>query len=130
MIARERSAARRVFSSDEYRSRVSPVTNFWTLSPRLNASSRFSRSSGPFEGWTNEVAFILHGPLGFHALEVKNTAQVRPSDLRGLRAFGEDYPEATRWLIYRGKERFLRDGVTCIPAEEFLRGLRPGAFSN
>ena len=76
----------------------------------------------------NEVDFILYGPLGFHALEIKNTAQVRPSDLRGLRAFGEDYPEATRWLIYRGKERFLRDGVTCIPAEEFLRALRPGAF--
>ena len=61
-------------------------------------------------------------------LDVKNTAQVRPSDLRGLRAFGEAYPEATRWLIYRGKERFLRDGVICVPAEEFLRALRPGAF--
>ena len=61
-------------------------------------------------------------------LEVKNTEQVRPSDLRGLRAFGEDYPEATRCLIYRGKERFLRDGGICIPAEEFLRALRPGAF--
>ncbi len=44
-------------------------------------------------------------------LEVKNTEQVRPSDLRGLRAFGEDYPEATRWLIYHEKERPLRDGV-------------------
>ena len=76
----------------------------------------------------NEVDFVLYGPLGFHALEVKNTPQVRPSDLRGLRAFGEDYPEATLWLIYRGKERFLRDGVTCIPAEDFLRALRPGTF--
>jgi predicted AAA+ superfamily ATPase len=76
----------------------------------------------------NEVDFVLYGPPGFHALEVKNTGQVRPSDLRGLRAFGEDYPEATRWLIYRGKERFLRDGVMCVPAEEFLRALRPGAF--
>lgn len=76
----------------------------------------------------NEVDFVLYGPVGFHALEVKNTAQVRSGDLRGLRAFGEDYPEATRWLIYRGKERFLRDGVICIPAEEFLRALSPGAF--
>ena len=61
-------------------------------------------------------------------LEVKNTEQVRPSDLRGLRAFGEAYPEATRWLIYHGKERPLRDGVTCVLAEEFLRALRPGAL--
>ena len=61
-------------------------------------------------------------------LGVKNTEQVRPSDLRGLRAFGEDYPEATRWLIYRGKERPIRYGVTCVPAEAFLRALRPGEF--
>lgn len=67
-------------------------------------------------------------PPGFHALEVKNTAQVRSSDLRGLRAFGDDYPEATRLLIYRGKERFLSDGVICIPAGEFLRALRAGTF--
>jgi predicted AAA+ superfamily ATPase len=76
----------------------------------------------------NEVDFVVYGPLGFHALEVKNTGQIRPVDLRGLRAFGEDYPEATRWLIYRGSERLMRDGVLCLPADEFLRGLRPGGF--
>ncbi len=71
---------------------------------------------------------MVYGPLGFHVLEVKNTAQIRPADLRGLRAFGEDYPEATRWMIYRGSERLMREGVSCMPAEEFLRGLCLGGF--
>ena len=57
----------------------------------------------------------------FQALEVKNTDQIRPSDLCELRAFGEDFPEATRWLIYRWKERFLRGGVICTPASSFAR---------
>jgi predicted AAA+ superfamily ATPase len=78
----------------------------------------------------NEVDFVVYGPLGLHAIEVKNSAQVRPEDLRGLRSFGEDYPEASRWLLYRGSERFRRDGVLCLPVEEFLRQLHPGSFPN
>lgn len=76
----------------------------------------------------NEVDFVVYGPLGLHALEVKNSPRVRPDDLRGLRAFGEDYPESTRWLLYRGQDRIRLEGILCLPAEEFLRGLRPGAF--
>ena len=71
---------------------------------------------------------MVYGSQGLHALEVKNTAQIRPADLRGLRAFGEDYPEASRWILYRGRERFIRDGILVLPAAEFLAGLRPGSF--
>ncbi|MBI5624776.1 MAG: ATP-binding protein [Elusimicrobia bacterium] len=73
-----------------------------------------------------EVDFVLHGPDGFWAVEVKNAARVRDEDLRGLRAFGEDYPEATRFLLYRGKECLKRHGILCLPCEEFLRKLVPG----
>jgi len=76
----------------------------------------------------NEVDFIIYGPLGLHAIEVKNSAQIRPEDLRGLRAFCQDYPEAIPWLLHRGAERFRRDGVLCLPVEEFLRRLRPCSF--
>jgi uncharacterized protein len=76
----------------------------------------------------NEVDFVVYGPGGLHAVEVKSSRQIRPQDLRGLRAFGEDYPEATRWLLYRGSERLRRDGVACVPVEAFLRDLRPGTF--
>jgi len=73
-----------------------------------------------------EVDFVIYGETGLFAVEVKNTKAVRSADLRGLKAFGEDYPEASRLLLYRGKDRFVRDGVLCLPCEEFLRGLRPG----
>ncbi len=48
------------------------------------------------------------------------------SDVKSLLAFREDYPEATAALLYRGAERLLIDGVTCLPCEEFLRQLVPG----
>ncbi|HBD09109.1 MAG TPA: hypothetical protein DCZ69_12690 [Syntrophobacteraceae bacterium] len=62
------------------------------------------------------------------ALEVKNSTQVRLEDLRGLKNFGEDFPESRRWLLHRGRERLLRDGILCAPCEEFLLQLKPGEF--
>ena len=40
-----------------------------------------------------EVDFVVYGPGGLFAIEVKNSARIRPQDLRSLRAFKEDYPE-------------------------------------
>jgi len=56
-------------------------------------------------------------------VEVKNGRAVHPQDLRPLRTFGEDYPGATRFLLYRGTERLERDGVSIVPCAEFLLGL-------
>jgi predicted AAA+ superfamily ATPase len=75
-----------------------------------------------------EVDFVVYGESGFYAVEVKNSAGVRPEDLRGLKAFGEDYPQARRYLLYRGKERLIREGVSCLPCEDFLFALKPGGF--
>lgn len=75
-----------------------------------------------------EVDFIIYGESGMYALEVKNSARVRPSDLRPLTTFGQDYPDCRRILIYRGTERFVRNGVLCLPAEEFLRALQPNTI--
>jgi predicted AAA+ superfamily ATPase len=74
----------------------------------------------------NEVDFVVYGRDGFWAIEVKHAATVRPADLRGLRAFQEDYPEAALRLLYRGRETLEIDGIRCLPAEGFLRGLLPG----
>jgi predicted AAA+ superfamily ATPase len=75
----------------------------------------------------NEVDFIVYGRDSFCAIEVKHTASVRPVDLRGLRAFKEDYPEASLRLLYRGRETLDLDGIRCLPCEEFLRALVPGS---
>lgn len=72
-----------------------------------------------------EVDFVAYGRREFVALEVKNTARVREADLRGLRAFHDDYPQATMILLHRGTERTREHGIWCLPAEQFLRALHP-----
>ncbi len=73
----------------------------------------------------NEVDFVVYGPGQFTAVEVKNTERVRAKDLHGLRAFHEDYPEADLLFLYRGRDRLRIGEITCVPCEDFLRGLRP-----
>lgn len=54
---------------------------------------------------------------------MKNAARVQPKDLKALKTFGDDYPEAERFLLYRGREKLLRDGITIQPCQDFLLGL-------
>lgn len=72
-----------------------------------------------------EVDFIVYGTSGIFAFEVKNSARIRPQDLRPLKTFGEDYPQAKRALLYRGNEQFMRDGILCIPCDKWLSQLQP-----
>ena len=73
-----------------------------------------------------EVDFVVYGPEGFWAFEVKNSRSIRPRDLTGLRAFKEDYPEAQACLLYRGEERLRMGDIWCLPCAEFLKELVPG----
>jgi predicted AAA+ superfamily ATPase len=73
----------------------------------------------------NEVDFILYGEQGFFALEVKNSSIIHSKDLHGLKAFTEDYPEATPVLLYRGKDNLKQNGILCMPVHEFLINLFP-----
>ena len=59
----------------------------------------FWRTRGGSEG-----DFVLYGAAGFYAIEVKNSRSLRPRDLRGIKTFGQDYPEASLLLLYRGEE--------------------------
>lgn len=72
-----------------------------------------------------EVDFIVYGSSGITAIEVKNSARIRPQDLRGLRSFREDYPRSQSLFLYRGRERRRIGGILCIPCAEFLKQLRP-----
>ena len=73
-----------------------------------------------------EVDFVVYGRTGLQAIEVKNSARVRSRDLRPLRTFCSDYPEAQAALLYRGSLRERVDGIRVLPVDEFLRELRPG----
>lgn len=73
-----------------------------------------------------EVDFVVYGPDGLWALEVKNSAKIAPEDLRGLRAFRDEYPSGRALLLYRGKDRLMKGETLCMPCETFLRSLHPG----
>jgi uncharacterized protein len=74
----------------------------------------------------SEVDFIVYGKGVFWAIEVKNGAVIHPQDIRALKTFGEDYPEASRILVYRGVEKLKRDGISIEPCTEFLKRLGEG----
>jgi predicted AAA+ superfamily ATPase len=74
-----------------------------------------------------EVDFVVYGESAFWAIEVKNAARVHATDLGGLKAFRQDYPEATPLLLHRGRETLRIDGIACVPVEDFLRGVVPGS---
>lgn len=76
-----------------------------------------------------EVDFIVYGPDGIWAIEVKNSAKIGINDTKSLQSFLEDYPMAKGILLYRGKERIMQKNVTCIPCEEFLLQLKPSNFT-
>lgn len=75
-----------------------------------------------------EVDFVVYGESGLYAIEVKNAKRIDGSDLTALKHFAEDYPQAKRYMIYRGEDRIRRDGILCIPAEQFLLDLKPEDF--
>ena len=99
------------------------------VAQHLRAWTAYSRHDMGVFFWRTragtEVDFVVYGDLGLQAFEVKNADRVYSSDLRALRAFREDYPEAGTALLYRGRERLRIDGIWCLPVQEFLRGIMP-----
>ena len=70
-----------------------------------------------------EVDFVLYGKKGIKAFEVKRTGKVRGDDLRGLKAFLKDYPQAEAHLIYGGDRRMREGEIEILPMADCLKGL-------
>lgn len=94
----------------------------WVFSQRETHSLSFWRTQSGLE-----VDFIVYGPRGFWAIEVKRSGELGPDDVRGLAAFKEEYPEAKCFLVTMAKRKEIYRGFPVIPAEDFLRNL---TFSN
>ncbi len=71
----------------------------------------------------SEVDFILYGEKGFKAIEVKRSANIRESDLKNLRTFRSDYPEADAYLFYGGTDERNFDGIKALPTKSALKQL-------
>lgn len=73
----------------------------------------------------SEIDFVVYGDVDFMAIEVKNSRSIQSADIRSLRTFSSDYPEALAVLLHRGSDITIMNGVICTPVENFLRCLRP-----
>lgn len=71
----------------------------------------------------DEVDFVLYGPRGLHAFEIKKSSHLPGKALKGLKTFGEDYPEAKLWMLFLGTQKEYHDSITAIPFEEALKEL-------
>lgn len=102
------------------------------VAQHLRAWINYSKAEGELFFWRTksglEVDFIIYGDIGFYALEVKNSKNISPQDLRGLKEFKKDYPESQCIFLYRGKDKLLKGDILCYPIEDFLRGLVPDRF--
>ena len=100
------------------------------VAQHLRAWAAYSRQEVNLFYWRTragaEVDFIVYGESGLQAFEVKNARKVHSTDLRALRAFRDDYPQAETAMLYRGSERLRIDGVWCLPVADFLRRTMPG----
>lgn len=68
----------------------------------------------------SEVDFVLYGPRGLHAIEIKRSNRVTNQSLRGLKSFAEDYPEAKLHLLFLGTHKEYHGNITAIPFEKAL----------
>ncbi len=99
---------------------VAQHLRFWTLSQTQPHTLSFWRTQTQLE-----VDFIIYGPQGFWAIEVKRSPNLGPDDARGLLAFQEEYPEASCLFVAPTKRRESYRGIPILPIEEFLLQITP-----
>ncbi len=68
-----------------------------------------------------EVDFVLYGPRGIHAFELKHADRIRGEDVTSLKLFLQDYPGAKGHLLYLGSEEYHEAGISVMPLEAALR---------
>ena len=85
---------------------------------RLDYSIYFWRTQSQ-----HEVDFVLYGEKGFFAFEIKRAQTISKDDLRSLKLFAEDYPEAKLYILYGGTEKLYFDNIQALPFIETLQEL-------
>lgn len=70
-----------------------------------------------------EVDFVLYGDRGLKIFEVKRKGKIPRSDLRGLKAFLNDYPYAKAYLIYGGERQMSDGSINILPLEYAIKNL-------
>lgn len=92
----------------------------WVLAQKEPHSFSFWRTQTHLE-----VDFVIYGPRGFWAIEVKRSPHLAPGDIKGLTAFKEEYPEAKCFILTLNSYPEEYRGFPVIPLESFLVNLSP-----
>jgi predicted AAA+ superfamily ATPase len=71
----------------------------------------------------SDVDFVLYGPKGIFAFEVKRSSRIRGGELDGLKSFLKDYPMAKAFFISGSQEVRLIDGIQTVNIEDFLKNI-------
>jgi hypothetical protein len=70
--------------------------------------------------YPKEVDFVLYGPRGLVAIEVKRAAALRDRDLSDLQLFAADSPAARCFLFYGGSREYDVSGIKVVPIASAL----------
>lgn len=70
-----------------------------------------------------EVDFVLYGPKGIIAIEVKRSARVTDEMLGGLRMFMKEYPMARAYFLTAGDRDGWESNIRVMPIEVFLKNI-------
>lgn len=91
----------------------------WERYNHIEESLRYWRTSSGYE----VDAIIGEGRI---AIEIKSTDEVKSRHTHGLKAFGEEYPEARLIVVSLDKYKRKINDVEVFPALEFLENLWKG----
>lgn len=73
-----------------------------------------------------EVDFVWWHGQKLVAIEVKSSKKFRNDHTAGLLKLRDAVPDARTYVVYRGSEELLVEGVSVLPVETFLRQLHNG----
>ena len=83
---------------------------------------------GELSYWRTGTGVEIDAVLGDAAvgIEIKSTNEVKDNQLKGLRSFGQDYPDARLIVVSNDMYRRRVDNIEIIPVREFLSDLWAG----
>lgn len=67
-----------------------------------------------------EIDFVLYGPNGLIAIEIKRSSHISLKNLRALKEFKKDYPPARCYVFYGGSTVLFKEDITIIPVDRAL----------
>lgn len=75
--------------------------------------------------WRTNSGIEVNAVLGDAdvAIEIKSSTEVKDSQMRGLKSFSDDYPQARLIIVSLDKYRRRKENIEIIPVREFLTDL-------